>query len=1028
MKKGRKIISFLLAFVISCVGVISYITPGHVEAEAKKSYLYFDSKIIELAEGQTVNTVEDLNLSGPSAFQNAQVIFREEGDFSSSITSSEMEAYLKDDMVGMDRLCPLNTEEGYNGEKTVKMALYNGETGLYALYRTYELTLTYQNGTMTDAKITLLTEVTNNSVDFEFKTYLQDNCCYIYEDTLMKKVQETAVDTIETTNNIFRYRVVDTNGNPLPNYIIRTKNAMPGTDYPVKSYNSIRLQTDENGYGQLYYEDDKNYAKDIHLTHPNVSMVTQSNNYQRFYAEDGLVSTRNLTDTFSNFSYLYGKYMYVNASSMEASYKKLTGLETGYETIWSNCDLLKSYSKVLQENGNTEQTIRLSDLEAAYDTTYDVADYSYAVIYPLVKDTRDYFKGCTTTLKNKSSFTIKELDIALKEFYGEFYKNGTVDLYGFWEKMFYKALSAKREDFSDSNIIESATDFNSLYEDWLDYGVLIFTRPAVSKNASGYPFCKYENGVYNTYTNENAYKRLTFDLYRAYNGISVSEEEQAEAEAIISTSRYYNYLLEEKSVTDYLYKSLEGSDDRYVKNKEYPYDYQDIFSTSVMGTLLKANTSLNAYANKLTTTGTAFANQLPYEAYDNSNLHLGRYFTAYTSAMFLGVYDCNGKGTFTAQSPVQAENVVLDFSLACELDGSEQTINRYSLLTKYNKSRLEYLSKSGGTLTTYAIEPAVNEIAAKCTITQEKSIVDVTSDTFSCLDCNYYTITITVDESVLANYINTRTLAAEECYEEKSGALTTGDIYRLKVVDGTSKKPVENCLVKINGETVKTDSDGYVELGISSIDYTASKYYYNDGVNKVVNTRTVVGAYPENERVSADGKDTGIYHLGKYLWIVDHIQNNRYEIGVGGTTVTLGLPDTALSAGTPVKSIKTRVTPVLDVAETKDESVKFVLDRGVTDASTGKKVYTATLTTSDYEIYKAPAPDSVLGDVDGNGTITAEDALAVLKHVVGVQSVSEEKYADVDKNGSITAEDALCILKYVVGILESFEKDVMELD
>lgn len=66
----------------------------------------------------------------------------------------------------------------------------------------------------------------------------------------------------------------------------------------------------------------------------------------------------------------------------------------------------------------------------------------------------------------------------------------------------------------------------------------------------------------------------------------------------------------------------------------------------------------------------------------------------------------------------------------------------------------------------------------------------------------------------------------------------------------------------------------------------------------------------------------------------------------------------------------------------------------------------------------AEAEPVLLGDVDENGKVSAEDALAVLKHVAQLKVLDEEhqKVADFDENGKVTAEDALGILKKVAGI------------
>jgi len=63
-----------------------------------------------------------------------------------------------------------------------------------------------------------------------------------------------------------------------------------------------------------------------------------------------------------------------------------------------------------------------------------------------------------------------------------------------------------------------------------------------------------------------------------------------------------------------------------------------------------------------------------------------------------------------------------------------------------------------------------------------------------------------------------------------------------------------------------------------------------------------------------------------------------------------------------------------------------------------------------------------LGDVNGDGKITAEDASLVLQHVVGKIILTQEQQAraDVTGDGSISAFDAAEILRYSVGIITVF--------
>ncbi|MBR4868273.1 MAG: dockerin type I repeat-containing protein, partial [Clostridia bacterium] len=66
---------------------------------------------------------------------------------------------------------------------------------------------------------------------------------------------------------------------------------------------------------------------------------------------------------------------------------------------------------------------------------------------------------------------------------------------------------------------------------------------------------------------------------------------------------------------------------------------------------------------------------------------------------------------------------------------------------------------------------------------------------------------------------------------------------------------------------------------------------------------------------------------------------------------------------------------------------------------------------------KKTATATVVGDTDQDNTVTASDALMVLKWIVGKEKFSVQQFANSDMDGSkhIEASDALMILKKVVG-------------
>ena len=60
----------------------------------------------------------------------------------------------------------------------------------------------------------------------------------------------------------------------------------------------------------------------------------------------------------------------------------------------------------------------------------------------------------------------------------------------------------------------------------------------------------------------------------------------------------------------------------------------------------------------------------------------------------------------------------------------------------------------------------------------------------------------------------------------------------------------------------------------------------------------------------------------------------------------------------------------------------------------------------------------VLGDLDGDEQITANDALTVLRKSIGLGTFTSKMFvlADVDGNGDITANDALAVLRFSIGL------------
>lgn len=71
--------------------------------------------------------------------------------------------------------------------------------------------------------------------------------------------------------------------------------------------------------------------------------------------------------------------------------------------------------------------------------------------------------------------------------------------------------------------------------------------------------------------------------------------------------------------------------------------------------------------------------------------------------------------------------------------------------------------------------------------------------------------------------------------------------------------------------------------------------------------------------------------------------------------------------------------------------------------------------------YEFEEPTIMLGDTDGDGKVTIKDATTIQKHVAGITTISDEKFAcaDTDKDGKISVKDATRIQKFLAGIISS---------
>ena len=63
-------------------------------------------------------------------------------------------------------------------------------------------------------------------------------------------------------------------------------------------------------------------------------------------------------------------------------------------------------------------------------------------------------------------------------------------------------------------------------------------------------------------------------------------------------------------------------------------------------------------------------------------------------------------------------------------------------------------------------------------------------------------------------------------------------------------------------------------------------------------------------------------------------------------------------------------------------------------------------------------PEILLGDVDMNGVVNANDALMLMRYTLGLipESALDIMAADYDENGTVNANDALAIFRRALGL------------
>ena len=176
---------------------------------------------------------------------------------------------------------------------------------------------------------------------------------------------------------------------------------------------------------------------------------------------------------------------------------------------------------------------------------------------------------------------------------------------------------------------------------------------------------------------------------------------------------------------------------------------------------------------------------------------------------------------------------------------------------------------------------------------------------------------------------------------------------------------------------------------------------------------------------AAFAEDTvlGVYNVTGPLTVLNGTKNgsfyadaNEFELNCSGLTGEYSLV-LLLEGVSPVPTDGN--IQYIDQMSIANGAVKFTLKPKALKVGT----YNIYISTTDEALKKVASfkygekPEYTLGDVNGDGKVSAYDASMILQHTVGLIDLAGVAAADVNKDGKISAYDASMILQYTVGLI-----------
>ena len=173
----------------------------------------------------------------------------------------------------------------------------------------------------------------------------------------------------------------------------------------------------------------------------------------------------------------------------------------------------------------------------------------------------------------------------------------------------------------------------------------------------------------------------------------------------------------------------------------------------------------------------------------------------------------------------------------------------------------------------------------------------------------------------------------------------------------------------------------------------------------------------------AEDTDLGVFNVRGPLTVTNGTQEGNFyrgadtfELNCTGLTGEYSL--VLLLAGDSKVPTSSNIQ-YIDQLTVTNGTAKFTLKpKALTEGT-----YNVYISTTDKALKKVASfkygekPEYTLGDVNGDGKVSAYDASMILQHTVGLIDLAGVAAADVNKDGKISAYDASMILQYTVGLI-----------